>query len=89
MTKRNNKFNHTCTYEQQDEFVDDESFARKLLRPTRTWLHSPCIVAHPMACNSNSPFCTYGRHFDLDCFERHYGMLRGHINMYEYPIIAI
>ena len=38
------------------------------------------------------PFCRYGGHFDLHCFERHYGMLRGQINMYlppGHPIIAI
>ena len=39
----------------------------------------------------NRPFCRYGGHIDFYCFERHYGMLRGLINMYlppEHPIIA-
>ena len=41
---------------------------------------------------SNRPFCRYGGHFDFYCFRRHYGMLRGQINMYlppGHPIIAI
>ena len=40
----------------------------------------------------NRPFYRYGRHFDFYCFERHYGMLRGQINVYlppGHPIIAI
>ena len=41
---------------------------------------------------SNRSFRRYGGHFDFYCFERHYGMLRGQINMYlppRHPIIAI
>ena len=41
---------------------------------------------------NNRPFCRYGGHFDFYCFKRHYGMLRGQINMYlppGHPIIAI
>ena len=37
------------------------------------------------------PFCRYGGHFDFYCFEKHYGMPRGQINMYlppEHPIIV-
>ena len=33
----------------------------------------------------NRPFCRYGSHFDFYCFERHYGMLRGQINVYLPP----
>ena len=42
--------------------------------------------------NRNRPFCRYGGHFDFYCFRRHYGMLRGQINMYlppGHPIIDI
>ena len=41
---------------------------------------------------SSRPFYQYGGHFDLYCFERHYGMPRGQINMYVppgHPIMAI
>ena len=40
----------------------------------------------------NRPFYRYGGHFDFYCFERHYGMFRGQINLYlppGHPIIAI
>ena len=47
---------------------------------------SPCCMS------TNRPFCRYCGHIDFYCFERHYGMLRGLINMYlppEHPMIAI
>ena len=32
--------------------------------------------------------CRYSGHFDLYCFERHYGMLRGQINNYVFAHLA-
>ena len=53
-----------------------------------------CANSHHQVISEglNRPFCRYGGHFDFYCFERHYGMLRGQINMYlppGHPIIAI
>ena len=68
-----------------------------------TWMRGEFISVWPLRCRlcrlhmqtpkpTNRPFCRYGGHIDFYCFERHYGMLRGQINMYlppEHPIIAI
>ena len=46
----------------------------------------------PLDAIHHRPFCRYGGHFDLYCFERHYGILRGQINVHLPPghsIIAI
>ena len=67
--------------------------------PKRNWKQCLCKILEGQTKSimvflilANSPFCRYGDHFDFYCFERHYGMLRGQINMYlpsGHPIIAI
>ena len=43
------------------------------------------MAACDYSSKNNRPFYRYGGHFDFCCFERHYGMLRGQINMYLPP----